>query len=362
VVVGCVELSVPGNALGFSDAAMFNMVKVLELTLNNGVDMRTGEQIGLPLGTLSDFTTFEDLERAYARELDYFVDVMEQGLLVVERFHREMMCSPLLSSVINPCLARGVDVTAGGAQYNKSGIQLIQVANLVDSMAALKVLVYDEKRIKPNVLMQQLRENFSDETLRQVLLNRAPKYGNDIEWVDLIGQKWISYLKNSLGTRQNFRGGNYTVGLYTVSAHVPMGKNVAATPDGRRSGEPLADGGMSAASGRDQNGPTALLKSVARVDSHLAANGSLLNMKFSPSFFRSEEGIDKFAALLKGFMELKINHVQFNVVNKQDLMNAQKKPEDYRHLLVRVAGYTANYVDLARTLQNEIIARTEYGA
>jgi len=361
-VVGCVELSVPGNALGFSDAAMFNMVKVLELTLNNGVDMLTGEPVGLPLGYLYDFATYEELEAAYTKQLDYFVTVMEQGLRIVERYHQELMCSPMLSSVIDSCLARGIDVTAGGALYNNSGIQLIQVANLADSFAALKVLVYDEKRISPEMLLEQLRKNFPDEQIRLMLLNCAPKYGNDIEWVDTIGLKWVTYLKNKLDTYQNYRGGKYTVGLYTVSAHVPMGKNVAATPDGRHSRTPLADGGMSAMYGRDKNGPTALLKSVSRIDSRLAGNGSLLNMKFSPSFFKSEEGLEKFISLLKGFMALKINHVQFNVFNKHDLLEAQKDPEKYRHLLVRVAGYTANYVDLSRTLQEEIIARTEYGA
>ena len=361
VVVGCVELSVPGKALGFSDAAMFNMVKVLELTLNNGVDVRTGKQIGLELGALPDFRTYEELEQAFSKQLDYFVGVMDKGLHIIEKYHKEMMPSPFLSSVIDSCIDRGVDVTSGGATYNKSGIQLIQIANLADSLAALKALVYDEKRVSPQTLMIQLKENYSDDSIRQLLLHRAPKYGNDVRWVDEIGNKWIKYLKNKLDGYKNYRGGNYTIGLYTVSAHVPMGKNVGATPDGRRAGDPLADGGMSAVYGRDQNGPTALLQSVSRVDSMLASNGTLLNMKFSPSFFSEKEGIQKFVFLLKGFIELKITHVQFNVVNKQDLIDAMDNPENYRHLLVRVAGYTANFVDLSSSLQNEIIKRTEFG-
>lgn len=360
-VVGCVELSVPGNALGFSDASMFNMVKALELTLNNGVDMLSGEQVGLRLGSLPDFTTYEALEEAFTQQLDYFVDIMEQGLQIVEHYHKELMCSPLLSSVIDSCLQQGLDVTAGGAEYNNSGIQLIQVANLADSLAALKQLVYDEKRIDPTELLEQLRKNFPSEEIRQTLINCAPKYGNDVEWVDLIGLKWVKYLKEKLDGYTNYRGGKYTVGLYTVSAHVPMGSHVGATPDGRYSKTPLADGGLSAMYGRDTEGPTALLKSVSRIDSSLAGNGTLLNMKFSPEFFKNEDGLEKFIALLKGFMALKINHVQFNVINKEDLLAAQKNPENYRHLLVRVAGYTANYVDLSRTLQEEIIARTEYG-
>jgi formate C-acetyltransferase len=340
---------------------MFNMVKALELTLNNGVDMRTGKQTGPALGTLADYKTFADLETAYTKTLDYFTEVMEKGLLVVEKYHRAMMPSPLLSTVILDCLERGMDVTAGGAHYNKSGIQLIQPANLADSMTVLKKLVYDERKIDRAVLLENLRNNFADEALRQFVLNHAPKYGNDVEWVDEIGRKWIDYIKSCFDSKINFRGGNYTIGLYTVSAHVPMGKNVGATPDGRRAGEPLADGGMSAVYGRDQQGPTALLKSVSRLRPVNAANGTLLNMKFAPAFFSRGEGIEKFVMLMRAFVELEINHAQFNVVNKEDLVAAKKNPENYRHLLVRVAGYTATYVDLAEVLQDEIIARTEYG-
>ena len=238
---------------------------------------------------------------------------------------------------------------------------MIQVANVADSLAALKQLVYDEKALGAADVLDGLRRDFPDEKLRQTLLNHAAKYGNDVEWVDRIGEKWVEHIKAELDRYVNFRGGPYTVGLYTVSAHVPMGENVAATPDGRRSGEPLADGGLSAVYGRDQAGPTALLKSVSRIRSANAANGTLLNMKFAPEMFQTEEGVEKFCTLIRGFVALRINHVQFNVVNKDDLIAAKRNPEQYRHLLVRVAGYTANYVDLAEKLQDEIIARTEYG-
>ena len=361
-VVGCVELSTPGKALSFSDSAMFNMVKALELTLNDGVCMQTGHPLGLPLGTLCDFENYEALETAYARQLAYFVERMEEGLRVIESAHQIYLPSPILSSVISDCLERGVDVTAGGAHYNLSGIQLIQVANVSDSLAALKALVYDSDCVSREQLLKNLRENYPDETLRLTMLNRAPKYGNDVEWVDEIGEKWVEFIKGQLEKYTNFRGGRYIIGLYTVSAHVPMGENVAATPDGRKNREPLADGGLSAVYGRDQSGPTALLKSVSRIKSENAGNGTLLNMKFSPDLFKTEEGVAKFCALLRGFVALRINHAQFNVVNRLDLIAAKEHPEKYRHLLVRVAGYTANYVDLAPQLQDEIIARTEYGA
>lgn len=360
-IVGCVELSVPGKALGFSDAGMFNLVKALELTLNDGVCMQSGKQIGLKLGTLEDFQSFEELEEAYKKQIYYFTEQMEQGLQIIEAMHKKYMVSPMLSCVIDDCMKQGLDVTAGGAVYNKSGIQLIQVANVADSLAALKELVYDKKEITAKELLYQLRNNYPDEKVRQIMLTHAPKYGNDVEWVDNMGEKWVECFKKKIETYKNYRGGNYTIGLYTVSAHVPMGIKVAATPDGRRSGEPLADGGLSAVYGRDRKGPTALLRSVSRINSGNAANGSLLNMKFAPQMFADDEGIEKFCGIIRGFIELKINHVQFNVVNKEDLIAAKKNPENYRHLLVRVAGYTANYVDLAEKLQDEIIARTEYG-
>ena len=360
-VVGCVEISTHGSALGFSDAAMFNMVKALELTLNDGVCMQTGKQMGLKLGTLKDFASFEALEQAYAAQLKYFIGKMVTGLEIVERFHKECMPTAFLSSVVDDCMEAGVDVTAGGAHYNMSGIQVIQIANLADSMAAIKHLVYDTREVSANELMEALQHNYPDEPLRQKMLTHAPKYGNDVEWVDGIGNRWVEFFLDEIHRYKNYRGGEYTLGLYTVSAHVPMGANVAATPDGRRSGEPLADGGLSAVYGRDQNGPTALLNSVARINSKNAGNGSLLNAKFAPELFSTEEGVMKFMALIRGFIALKINHIQFNVVNKADLFAAKKNPEQYRHLLVRVAGYTANYVDLAEKLQDEIIARTEYG-
>jgi len=360
-IVGCVELSTHGNNLGWSDAAMFNLCKALELAMNDGVCLITGERLSPSSGTLADFETYEDLEKAFARQIDYFFDKMIQACELVERVHQQLLPTALLSSVINDCLERGTDVVTGGAHYNLSGIQVIQPANIADSLAAVKKLVYEEKAVDRTELLEALRSNFEDaEDLRQKLLNDAPKYGNDVEWVDLIADKWVEYFSNKFKGLRNYRGGRYHTGMYTVSAHVPMGANVGASPDGRLSGTPLADGGMSAVYGRDHKGPTALLKSVSRVNSMRGSNGTLLNMKFLPQFFRTEEGIKKFASLLRGFVRLRINHVQFNVVRKEDLLAAQKNPDAYRWLTVRVAGYTAYFVELATDLQNEIIARTSY--
>ena len=254
-----------------------------------------------------------------------------------------------------------MDVTRGGAHYNLSGIQMIQVANLADSLAALKKLVYDEKKIGAADLEKALKENFSNnEVMRQMLLNRAPKYGNDVYWVDELGAKWALKFRNKLRKYTNYRNGEYHTGMYTVSAHVPMGENVGASCDGRLAKTPLADGGLSAVYGRDLKGPTAVLKSVSHLNNSCTTNGGLLNMKFLPEFFKTESGIDKFANFMRTFVDLEIPHIQFNVVRKEDLLNAKAHPDKYRSLTVRVAGYTAYFTELAGELQDEIIARTSY--
>jgi len=222
--------------------------------------------------------------------------------------------------------------------------------------------VFENKEIDPKLLLNALRDNFSrQDALRQWILTHIPKYGNDVKWVDELGLKWARKFANKIASYTNARGGKCHTGFYTVSAHVPMGKNVGATADGRLSETPLADGGLSAVYGRDVNGPTSLLKSVSRIDSLLGSNGTLLNMKFLPSTFKNDTELEKFISLLKGLVKLNISHVQFNVVSKDDLRRAQKDPENYKDLTIRVAGYTAYFVELSEELQNEIIERTEYG-
>ncbi|MDX8416848.1 glycyl radical protein [Absicoccus intestinalis] len=360
-IVGCVELTTQGNNLGWSDAAMFNLNKVLELTLNHGVCLLTGKQLGPDFGSLSTYKTFEDLEAAYKKMILYFMDKMLVCCEAVEKAHIDVLPTPFLSAVIDDCMEKGMDVTAGGAHYNLSGIQMIQVANLADSLAAIKQMVYDEKRIAPQDLEHALRTNFDgDEIMRQTLLHRVPKYGNDVEWVDELGAKWARFFRKELGKHRNYRHGPYHTGMYTVSAHVPMGKNVGASADGRLAQDPLADGGLSPVYGRDLQGPTAVLKSVSKMDNACTTNGGLLNMKFLPDFFKTETGITKFCHFLRTFVDLEIPHIQFNVVSRQNLLDAQKHPEQYRSLTVRVAGYTAYFTELAGDLQNEIIARTTY--
>ena len=360
-IVGCVELTTHGNALAWSDAAMFNLLKALELTLNNGVDLLTGQKTGLDLGNLTTYETFADLEKALEQQIDYFSDRMVECVTAVEKMHEKLLPTPFLSAVIDDCIAKGQDVTQGGAHYNFAGVQAIQVANVADSLAAIRELVYDKKILSAERLLHALQTDFQeDELCRVMLLNKAPKYGNDVEWVDRLGTKWADYFAERLMQYRNGRGGIYQMGLYTVSAHVPMGQNVGASADGRHAKDPLADGGVSAMYGRDTHGPTALLHSVSRVPFEKAGNGTLLNMKFLPQFFKTQTGIEKFTGLIRAFVDLGISHIQFNVLNEADLRAAQEEPEKYRGLTVRVAGYTAYFTELARDLQDEIIARTVY--
>ncbi|MCI5503767.1 MAG: formate C-acetyltransferase/glycerol dehydratase family glycyl radical enzyme [Eubacterium sp.] len=361
-IVGCVELTTQGNNLGWSDSAMFNLNKALEVTLTGGICLLTGEQIAPNYGSLPEYETFEDVENALKKQIDYFMDKMLLACEEVEKAHIDLLPSPFLSATIDNCMEKGVDVTAGGAKYNLSGIQMIQVANLADSLASLKQLVFDEKRFSKEEVLDALKNNFEGyEFMRTVMVNKVPKYGNDNEFVDAMGAKWANYFKDRLRTFTNYRGGPYHTGMYTVSAHVPMGQNVGASLDGRRAMEPLADGGMSPVYGRDIKGPTAVLKSVSKLDKTCTTNGGLLNMKFLPEFFTTEIGVQKFANFLRTFVDLEIPHIQFNVVRKEDLIAAKKNPEQYRSLTVRVAGYTAYFTELAGDLQDEIIARTSYG-
>ena len=358
-LVGCVEISPQGNFLGWSDAAMFNLVKVLELTLMDGVCLITGEKTGLETGGLASFRNYEDLETAMLTQMDHFIGRMMKACEVVEKCHQEHLPSPFLSSVVDDCLEKGIDVTAGGARYNMSGIQAIQVANLADSLAVLKKLVFEDRIIEGKEFVEALKNDFKGhEILRQRCINTVPKYGNDVKWVDEMGARWVNAFVESIKKYRNFRGGKYQAGLYTVSAHVPMGQNVGATPDGRLSKTPLADGGLSPMYGRDRNGPTAVLNSVARIPSELAPNGTLLNMKFLPSMFSEEDSLKKFSSFLKGFLSLPVHHIQFNVVTTEELIKAKADPESYRGLTIRVAGYTAFFTELAPDLQDEIIRRT----
>ncbi|MGB3346012.1 MAG: glycyl radical protein [Candidatus Humimicrobiia bacterium] len=357
-IVGCVEISVPGNTMGLTNAAMVNMVKILELTMNNGVSRTTQHQVGTKTGTLS---TFEDFEEAFEKQLKHFISLMVRGSRIVEKMHASMVPTPFLSTVIDNCLEKRKDVTDGGAKYNFSGVQGVQIANIADSLIVIKKVIYEDNLLDLKSFNVILDKNYEDaEEIRQMLIYKLPKYGNDIEEVDNLANKWAKKYCKLIEEHKNYRGGQFHPGFYTVSAYIPMGFVVGATPDGRKAFSPLADGGLSPMRGLDVKGPTAILKSVSKIDLLLASNGSLLNLKFLPSFFETDGAFKHFSAFLRTFVDLKVQHVQFNVISSKILREAQKEPQNYRNLLVRVAGYSAFFVELSKEMQEEIIMRTEH--
>jgi formate C-acetyltransferase len=346
-VVGCVELSIPGKTYGLHDIALFNLLKVLEVTLE-----RNHESI----------TAFEDLMKGIKETIDEYVDHMVEGSNITDEAHGAFAPTPLLSCFIEKCIENGKDVSGGGAVYNFSGVQGIGIANLSDSLYIVKKYVFDNKEILLKDLVELLRDNYeNNEVLRQKFINRYEKYGNDVDEVDYLGAEVLTYYCKQVEKYKNPRGGIFQPGSYTVSAHIPLGEAVGATADGRLSKEQLADGGLSPMVGRDKHGPTSVLKSVSKLDNYLTTNGSLLNVKFSPSVMKGTEGIRNFVAYLRSFMRLKIQHIQFNVVSADTLRAAQEDPAKYRNLVIRVAGYSAIFVELNKSIQDDIIKRTEHG-
>lgn len=347
-VVGCVELSIPGRMYGLHDICMFNMMRCLELAMT-----------GRPEG----FASYEDLEAEVARTIDRYVALMVRGCNVCDEAHRETSPTPLLSTLVHDSLERGADITAGGARYNPSGVQGVGTANLADSLYAVKKAVFEEGALSWGELLAMLARDWSgpgDEVWRQRLINRYAKYGNDVDEVDQIGRRFLAHYGQEVEKYENPRGGHFQPGSYTVSAHIPLGAAVGATPDGRHAGEQLADGGLSPMVGRDKSGPTASLLSVSKLENVRDTNGSLLNVKFSPSALEGEAGLARLVAYLRSFCRLGIQHIQFNVVDRATLIDAQEHPENHRDLVVRVAGYSAMFVELARAIQDDIINRTEH--
>ncbi|MWN89492.1 formate C-acetyltransferase [Gilliamella sp. Pra-s65] len=348
-VVGCVELSIPGKTYGLHDIAMFNLLKIMEITLFENEN--------------NPHVTYENLFEQIKENIRYYVKLMVEGSNICDLGHRNWAPVPLLSSFVLDCIEKGKDITEGGARYNFSGVQGIGIANLSDSLFALKGMVFDEKRMSFNELLAVLKDNFNctdGQKIRARLINRFSKYGNDIEDVDNISAELLRVYCKEVEKYTNPRGGIFTPGSYTVSAHVPLGAVVGATPDGRYAGEQLADGGLSPMLGQDLNGPTAVLKSVSKLDNYLLSNGTLLNVKFTPSTLEGENGLHKLANFLHAFSKLKLQHVQFNVVNAETLKAAQIKPQDYAGLVVRVAGYSAFFVELSKEIQDDIIRRTAH--
>jgi len=355
---GCVETGAFGKEC-YILTGYFNLVKILEITLNNGLDPRTGKKTGLETGDPTKSNSFDELFDAFKKQLNYFIDIKIRGNNVVERLYAEYLPVPFLSLLISDCITKGKDYNDGGARYNTSYIQGVGLGTITDSLTAISYHVFDKRQITLKELLSALKADFNGyENLRQRLLNKTPKYGNDDEYADNIMKAIFEVYYNAVEGRPNTKGGQHRINLLPTTVHIYFGKVVGATPEGRKAREPLSEG-VSPVQGADRKGPTAVIKSVSKID-HARTGGTLLNQKFAPELLADEEGLDRLAHLIRTYFKLDGHHIQFNVVNAETLRDAQKHPEKYGDLLVRVAGYSDYFVNLSTELQNEIIKRTEH--
>lgn len=355
---GCVESGAFGKE-NYTLTGYFNMPKVLEVTLRDGFDPRTGKQLGLRTGDPAGFQTFDDLFGAFQAQLRHFIDVKIAGNAVIERLYATLLPAPFLSILIDDCLRRGRDYHAGGARYNTCYIQGVGLGSITDMLASLKHNVFEKKIVTMKNLLAALDADFAGvEDLRQRLLNKTPKYGNDDDTADDHARRVFEAYFNAVDGRPNTKGGFYRINLLPTTVHVYFGKVTGATPDGRKAGESLSEG-ISPVQGSDRKGPTAVLKSAAKID-HIRTGGTLLNQKFTPQLLADEDGLRNLGHLVRAYFTMDAHHVQFNVVTAETLRDAQAHPEKYRDLIVRVAGYSDYFLDCSVDLQNEIIRRTEH--
>ncbi len=355
---GCVETGAFGKE-AYILTGYFNLPKVLELVLNNGVDPRTGKQLGPKTGDSAAFTTFDEFFAAWREQVDHFVEIKCRGNTIWERAYAEDAPAPFLSLIIDDCIATGRDYNAGGARYNTSYIQGVGIGSITDSLSAIKQHVFDDGGVTLTELLEALSADFDGhEPLRQQLVNRTPRYGNDDDRADEIMVRCFEAFFEAVDGRPNGRGGKYHIDMLPTTCHVYFGSVIGAMPDGRRAGLPLSEG-ISPVQGADRKGPTAVFRSAAKMD-HLRTGGTLLNQKFTPQLLEGKPGIDLLAGLVRGYFGMDTHHVQFNVVSAETLREAQTDPESHRNLIVRVAGYSDYFCDISRELQDEIIERTEH--
>ena len=404
-IIGCVEPQKAGKTDGWHDAAFFNMCRPLELVFSNGYDK--GELVGVETGDVTKMKTFEEFYDAYKKQMKYCIELLVNADNSIDMAHMERCPLPYLSSMVDDCISRGKSVQEGGAIYNFTGPQGFGIANMADSLYAIKKLVFDEKKVTLAEYKDALENNYGrgislervEELTREVIkelendghainaevvaqvsatialdsldnskkakydkllemIEAVPKFGNDIKEVDQFARDVAYVYTKPLENYKNPRGGQYQAGLYPVSANVPLGAQTGATPDGRLAYTPVADG-VSPSAGKDVNGPTAAANSVARLDHGIASNGTLFNQKFHPSVLAGRTGLEAFVNFIRGYFDQKGSHIQFNVVSRETLIEAQKYPEKYKTLVVRVAGYSALFTSLSRSLQDDIINRTE---
>jgi choline trimethylamine-lyase len=360
-MVGCVEPNVHGQMSQWSDGGHYNFGAAVQFALDDGWSWLDGEQLGVRTGRLETLATFDDFKDAVKRQLALFIEQIAVANLVAQKAHAVYLPKPLSSALVEGCVESATDMTEGGARYN-AGPAFIGtgIADLADSLAAVRKLVYEDKRVAPDELVAALKNDFVGyEHLWRMLMYAAPKYGNDDDSVDELAREFTDYAADLIDGYRGYCGCPIINGLYPVSSHVPHGKVVGALPSGRRAGTPLADG-CSPFHGHDTLGPTAAMKSVARIDHQRHTAGTLLNMKLNPDLVQDDRGLGNLAALIRSYFRLGGYHIQFNVVSGETLRAAQERPDDYRGLMVRVAGYSAYFADLCREIQDDIIVRTEH--
>ena len=355
---GCVETGAFGTE-AYWLTGYFNLAKVLELTLNDGFDKRTNKQVGLKTGYASDYLTFEDLLQAYKLQLNYFIDIKIKGNNVIEKTFANWLPVPFLSLLVEDCISNGKDYNCGGARYNTSYIQGVGLGSITDTLTSIRYNIYDKKKFGWKELVNALDADFNGyEQLQYEMIYNTPKFGNDDDYADQQAVTVFEAYYDAVNGRPTPRGGIHRINMLPTTCHVYFGSVLGATPDGRKAGKPLSEG-ISPSQGVDKNGPTSVIKSASKID-HLRTGGTLLNQKFSPGFFEDEDSYDCLTALVRSYFNLDGHHIQFNVVNASTLREAQKHPELYRDLIVRVAGYSDYFNDLGDDLQNEIINRTEH--
>ncbi len=354
---GCVEVSSFGRE-SCTLTGYINWPKIFELACNDGVDPKTGLRIGPKTGDARLFTSYEQLFDAYSRQLAYFIDLKIKGNNVIERLFANYMPAPFMSLVMSDCIARGLDYHNGGARYNPTYIQGVGIGTVTDALAAVKYHVFDKRGMTMRDMLAAAAADFKGyEPLQNKLINHTPKYGNDDDYADSITEQVFNIYYDLLNGRPNTKGGKYRVNLLPTTVHIYFGQVTGALPNGRNAGTPVSEG-ISPTQGHDTKGPTAVIKSAARID-HARTGGTLLNMKFNPQLLADDESIEKLAHLIRAYFKLDGHHIQFNVITADALRAAQEKPEENRELIVRVAGYSDYFVDIGHELQDEIIARTE---
>ncbi len=355
---GCVETGAFGKE-SYILTGYFNIPKVLEITLHNGIDPRTGKQLGLKAGNPENFKSYEELFDAFKEQLEYFIDIKIKGNIIIERLWADYLPAPFLSILIDDCIKNGRDYNAGGARYNTSYIQGVGMGTVTDCLSSIRYNVFDKKKFTMKELLSALENNFDGfESIRKIAMNETPKYGNDDDYADEILKEVFESYFESIDGRPNTKGGHFRINLLPTTCHVYFGSVLGATPDGRLAKKPVSEG-ISPVQGADRKGPTAVLKSAAKID-HLRTGGTLLNQKFTPQILSDNTGIEKVLHLIRAYFKMDGHHIQFNVVDAETLRKAQQEPENYRDLIVRVAGYSDYFVNLGPDLQEEIIQRTEH--